>query len=530
MNSNDKIQVYRQMYHAANGLENRFARPSSSSLIGFDRSGPSPLLNAKVMGVAVGIGVSLAAVFAAFRSTGREVPTREEQSEEQSEAEELEEIDESLGSVEEEDPDLDTALEVVDPDKPYDDSEGSPGLWDSILEKFGFGPDDPGLIDEASSSETTRLDPPDSRSSAGGITEDSKPHTLSRKSKGKDASEATSKSPTKGKTDKGTIAISRGHTLSPDAKADRTSQSGNSAFSGKYKRLARANLSSSELMWATRLIKMGVPIAGRMGRSMLPVVKSVIVAHAKKHGLDPTEMLKVASMESGGDPNAVSSTGAIGVFQFTSATAKAFGLNNRFDLDANVEAGMLLANENLRSLPTKDALSMYIAHQIGVSSAKEVLSSKGTRAISDLRKKTQRSIKVNVGGKSSTINEYLAANQKKLDSSYNQQLSAAPFKGEIKIHLASGDNAVSNKTAVSSISVPEKVSFANENVSTTVVPEQLSAPDRTYHAKVDLDPPREQPTEEQPSDQVRNPALPNQEGNQKFQSAFVTNNGALVVM
>jgi soluble lytic murein transglycosylase-like protein len=38
-------------------------------------------------------------------------------------------------------------------------------------------------------------------------------------------------------------------------------------------------------------------------------------------------MLKIAAIESGGNPNAISATGAIGVFQFTGQTGTGVGIN-----------------------------------------------------------------------------------------------------------------------------------------------------------------------------------------------------------
>lgn len=508
MKPTDKSQVYRQLYHAANGMENRFLRPSASSLNGFSNSGPSPLLNAKVIGLAVGIGVSIAAVFAAVRSLGKdEKPSPEE-----------EETLRSLPSEEKIDlPETDQEIEIVEAEDVLEVEE-DPSMWESILNKMGLsgGPEeDPGIVPDEPYSEPTRVEqayPPDTP------TRSSPAPTVQRPQ-------------TPGTPEKGVLAISRGHKLDKKREVKRTSQSGNPLFTGRYLRLSKANLSSSEQMWASRLVKMGVPIGGRMGKSMLPVVKSVIIARAKANGLDPADMLKVASMESGGDPNAVSSTGAIGVFQFTAATARAFGLNNRFDLDANVEAGMLLAKENLKALPNKTsgALAMYIAHQIGISGAKEVLAAPRSKPITRLRPGTQRSIRVNVGGKSSNVGEYLDANRAKLESSYTQQMAAAPFKGSIKVHLAAGSSPSKVSSTDVSISEGESVSYVPAPT-TTVVPEPTPVPDQTYHAKVEAPAPAPEPKPEQQASSQGGRSNPSPESVPKFQSAFVTNNGALVVM
>lgn len=499
----DKSAVYRQLYHAANGMENRFLRPSASSVNGYRASGPSPLLNTKVIAAAVGIGVSLAAVFAAFRSLGKP-----DNPEPEGETPPVESTEEEKEAEEEE-------AKVEEPE------EEDPGIWDKILKAFGFGEEeDPGLVDlPESSTEPVPVRPAESTE------------------KGAAKPKAPSKS--SGPPESGVVLIARGAELNKKKPAERDSQKGNPLFTGRYARLAKANLSTPELAWATKLAKMGVSISGRMGKSMLPVVKSVIIARAKAHGLDPEDMLKVASMESGGDPNAVSSTGAIGIFQFTAATARAFGLNNRFDLDANVEAGMLLTKANLKSLPDSASgpLAVYIAHQIGISGAKEVLSAPRSKPIAKLKPRTQKSIRVNVGGKSRTVGEYLDANQAKLDASYAQQMAAAPFKGEVKIHLASSSPSERVASAIP-VSLPDQTSAPGPAVSmasTTVPVEQApSPPDMSYHAKIDppepVQPAVYEPEQVASVEKSVSDGHSYQKSQEPFQSAFQTKDGTLVVM
>jgi soluble lytic murein transglycosylase-like protein len=59
---------------------------------------------------------------------------------------------------------------------------------------------------------------------------------------------------------------------------------------------------------------------------MHPKIESLIRAKALEYGVDPDIAVKIAIVESGGNPNAVSSTGAIGIFQFTGDTANRMGL------------------------------------------------------------------------------------------------------------------------------------------------------------------------------------------------------------
>ena len=90
----------------------------------------------------------------------------------------------------------------------------------------------------------------------------------------------------------------------------------------------------------------------------------------------PVEYLKTMAMiESNGNPNAVSSTGATGVYQFTKETGKQYGLmgpgfDNRSDQKANIDAGAHFAHDNFVSL-TKilgrqpEPWELYMAHNEG---------------------------------------------------------------------------------------------------------------------------------------------------------------------
>jgi soluble lytic murein transglycosylase-like protein len=48
----------------------------------------------------------------------------------------------------------------------------------------------------------------------------------------------------------------------------------------------------------------------------------------------------VIEVESGGNPKAISSTGAVGVMQLMPGTAAVFRVRNRFDVEDNVRAGV----------------------------------------------------------------------------------------------------------------------------------------------------------------------------------------------
>ncbi|WP_293006085.1 transglycosylase SLT domain-containing protein [Nitrosomonas sp.] len=163
---------------------------------------------------------------------------------------------------------------------------------------------------------------------------------------------------------------------------------------------------------------------------MSPEIQAKIAAQAKKHGLDPVMMQKIAAMESGGNPNAISETGAIGVFQFTGRTATGVGIKNRFDIDENIEGGMKLTVENMNMLK-KQGLpitpeNLYMMHQLGPAAAKEVIqgAEKGLSK-GDLSQKTQFGIDNNYGKNSATAAEYIDANKAALDKRYASVVGAS---------------------------------------------------------------------------------------------------------
>ena len=152
-------------------------------------------------------------------------------------------------------------------------------------------------------------------------------------------------------------------------------------------------------------------------------IQDKISAQAKKHGLDPVMMQKIAAMESGGNPNAISKTGALGLFQFTGQTASGVGIKNRFDVDQNIEGGMKLTSQNMSMLKKAGlpvtAENIYMMHQLGPSAAQEIIrGSAGGKSKADLSSNTQRSMNLNYGVNSRTAAEYIDTNRIALDRRY----------------------------------------------------------------------------------------------------------------
>jgi soluble lytic murein transglycosylase-like protein len=66
---------------------------------------------------------------------------------------------------------------------------------------------------------------------------------------------------------------------------------------------------------------------------------SLIDDEARSHGLDPALVQALIRVESGFNPAAVSSKGAMGLMQLTPATAKRYGVGNAFDPLQNIRGG-----------------------------------------------------------------------------------------------------------------------------------------------------------------------------------------------
>ena len=151
-------------------------------------------------------------------------------------------------------------------------------------------------------------------------------------------------------------------------------------------------------------------------------IERLIRYHATQQGVDPDLALKVARMESGGNPNAISSTGAIGVYQFTGRTATSIGIADRFDPEQNVEGGILLLKKNaevlVRSNVAVTSTALYLSHQLGPAAAKEVIEAAvQNKSISQLSRSTQAAIRRNYGGKSAkTSAGYIAVTEAKLNA------------------------------------------------------------------------------------------------------------------
>jgi len=124
------------------------------------------------------------------------------------------------------------------------------------------------------------------------------------------------------------------------------------------------------------------PASGRAGAfetHMPGDIRSYISEQAQANGLDPNYMMRMAVIESGGNPKAFNEgSKASGLYQFIPSTAKQYGLKDPFDWKANTDAAIKLSIDN-RNYLTKalgrepQPWELYLAHQQGAAGAAELL-------------------------------------------------------------------------------------------------------------------------------------------------------------
>lgn len=118
-------------------------------------------------------------------------------------------------------------------------------------------------------------------------------------------------------------------------------------------------------------------------------INQTIQDAANRYGVDPAYLSEAAAIESGNDPNAVSSTGAKGLFQFTGGTAKQYGLSDPTDPAQNADAAARLTRDNQAKLTTALGRApthgeLYLAHQQGAAGAIALLTHPDQNAVTAL--------------------------------------------------------------------------------------------------------------------------------------------------
>jgi soluble lytic murein transglycosylase-like protein len=116
-------------------------------------------------------------------------------------------------------------------------------------------------------------------------------------------------------------------------------------------------------------------------------ISQMIANAAAKYNVPPQIAMEVAVQESGLNPNAVSSAGAIGVMQLEPATAAQLGVTDPYDAQQNINGGVQYLSQLYNQYGSWDlALAAYNAGPGAVNSA---VASSGDDWLSALPTETQ---------------------------------------------------------------------------------------------------------------------------------------------
>lgn len=85
-------------------------------------------------------------------------------------------------------------------------------------------------------------------------------------------------------------------------------------------------------------------------------------AAGKKHGVDPRLLKAIMMQESGGNPNIISDTGALGLMQLMPFNLKAYGVTNWRDPNQNIDGGAGILAENLQKAGGDISLALRYYH------------------------------------------------------------------------------------------------------------------------------------------------------------------------
>jgi len=94
---------------------------------------------------------------------------------------------------------------------------------------------------------------------------------------------------------------------------------------------------ASQVDWMTRSFR---PSAASPSAKASPEIDQMVEQTANRFKVDPGLVHAIIRVESGYDPQAVSSKGAMGLMQLVPATAQRFGVANPFDPKQNIEGGV----------------------------------------------------------------------------------------------------------------------------------------------------------------------------------------------
>lgn len=120
---------------------------------------------------------------------------------------------------------------------------------------------------------------------------------------------------------------------------------------------------------ATLFIIGAAAVAGCSGGGLFPFAQgphamdlvrlnSIVAQQSRARAVPPSLVRAVISQESGGDPSAISTAGAMGLMQLMPGTASAYGVTNPFNPDQNVAAGVAYLHDLLQRYHGDVALAL----------------------------------------------------------------------------------------------------------------------------------------------------------------------------
>ncbi len=142
---------------------------------------------------------------------------------------------------------------------------------------------------------------------------------------------------------------------------------------------------ATRAFWRTAPVIAAAVLAGCSGGGLFPMgegphsmaaqrLNSIVSVQSKANHVDPNLVKAVIRIESGGDPSAISTAGAMGLMQLMPGTARALGVSNPWDPEQNVAGGAKHLSDLLReyrgnvplALAAYNAGSGAVAHYKGI--------------------------------------------------------------------------------------------------------------------------------------------------------------------
>ena len=139
---------------------------------------------------------------------------------------------------------------------------------------------------------------------------------------------------------------------------------------------------SRRVQQALRMARLG------LGATQNLSISALVAAAASRYGIDPALALAVAQQESGLNPNATSSAGAMGVMQLMPATVAQYDVANPYDPAQNVPAGVAYL-ASLLSRYNGDQVKALAAYNAGPGRVDAAIGASGANWLAALPGETQ---------------------------------------------------------------------------------------------------------------------------------------------